>query len=722
RMGLDLASGGERESLPITSMPAHDNFALRSTLIFLIAMQIDAAVRWASDNKAYFFSQGQAIVYSDDYEAEENVFSVSEIASGFPTHIQAAVRWFGRGRSFYFHGCFVYKLNERRKRLRRGNIRRLGLPCDVNAAVNTGQEVLVFKGCRYVSSGCRYWRIGRNNSRRASPGGNNSDLGLPCDVNAALAWHNGTVYVVKDDVIWTPASEESPARSVHIDAWSLCSWDICEGNSRAELVEELQDNHTCNGDRRFCSLRFDQTTLAGSHNAGSGFDTGTGFMLFGCWIRNHGLSVLEQLRLGVRYLDVDPGWEQCGLLGTYHNFVCGGPVCRMLKQVKQFLSENRHEVVAINFNHEMTNHDLVLPALIRHVTSQLHQYLNSHLRTVGMWPDLGHAVRSNKRLFVIIDDSVEQLPSYRTHWWIHSERLLRSTWRGDVSVGGDCDSVLVAARRECERKAGASLLEVAIFGTSTSCVTTIADLCLPLVHEVARDCGKARHVQGKAPNVLLVDYPERATSEAGFVTSAAYFQNIRNLARLRQDQCEVRLDSAIKEPGNNPHVVIFSGPRAVLFNWETKLQEPVPTRTVTAIGVDQVDASFLTQRADGLEFCSTTGCDLYCSSVTNPTNTTYSNLSSLGLPCNMDAAFTKGTNTYLFKGCQYWQRSADGHVTGPQPTTDFSLPCDLSAALRAPDGKTYFFKGENYWSYTDEGGLSTAKDILDWSADFLHCD
>lgn len=83
---------------------------------------------------------------------------------------------------------------------------------------------------------------------------------------------------------------------------------------------------------RFCSLKLDQFTLPGSHNAGAGFDSGFGF--FNCWVRNQHLSVLEQLRMGIRFLDVDPSWEHCGLLGTYHSFMCGGPICRMLKQVR----------------------------------------------------------------------------------------------------------------------------------------------------------------------------------------------------------------------------------------------------------------------------------------------------------------------------------------------------------------------------------------------------
>jgi hypothetical protein len=83
---------------------------------------------------------------------------------------------------------------------------------------------------------------------------------------------------------------------------------------------------------RFCRLRFDQITLAGLHNAGSGFDGEFG--LLSCWVQNHGLSILQQLRQGIRFLDVDISWQHCGLLGSFHNFACGGPVCKMIKQAR----------------------------------------------------------------------------------------------------------------------------------------------------------------------------------------------------------------------------------------------------------------------------------------------------------------------------------------------------------------------------------------------------
>lgn len=106
-------------------------------------------------------------------------------------------------------------------------------------------------------------------------------------------------------------------------------------------------------------------------------------------------------------------------------------------QVKKFLQEDRTAVLVINFNHEMKNGEKVIPALVRQVRSEVGQYVSTHHRETGHWPTLEHVVRSNKRLFIIIDSQVKGHVSYGQNNWIHSEELVRSTWRADVTVKGD---------------------------------------------------------------------------------------------------------------------------------------------------------------------------------------------------------------------------------------------------------------------------------------------
>ena len=87
----------------------------------------------------------------------------------------------------------------------------------------------------------------------------------------------------------------------------------------------------CNGDVNLCSLKFNQVTFAGSHNAGSGFcgplrSLGGGLNI-PCFSRNQDLSFAEQLDFGIRFFDVDlcyiePGTAGFSPAGKCYEFIC----------------------------------------------------------------------------------------------------------------------------------------------------------------------------------------------------------------------------------------------------------------------------------------------------------------------------------------------------------------------------------------------------------------
>lgn len=85
--------------------------------------------------------------------------------------------------------------------------------------------------------------------------GNMRGLGLPCNVDAAITWDDDNMYIIKDDIVWTPSTTSRPAGARLLDEWNLCSWNICHGNvSNVSLngqVAEARDVAlTCNGDPR----------------------------------------------------------------------------------------------------------------------------------------------------------------------------------------------------------------------------------------------------------------------------------------------------------------------------------------------------------------------------------------------------------------------------------------------------------------------------------------
>ena len=89
----------------------------------------------------------------------------------------------------------------------------------------------------------------------------------------------------------------------------------------------------CNGNENLCSLRFNQVTFPGTHNAGSGFcgplRSLSGALNIPCFTRNQDLSFTEQLQLGIRFFDIDlcyleqvsDGFSPAGRYCGYNCFV-----------------------------------------------------------------------------------------------------------------------------------------------------------------------------------------------------------------------------------------------------------------------------------------------------------------------------------------------------------------------------------------------------------------
>lgn len=88
-------------------------------------------------------------------------------------------------------------------------------------------------------------------------------------MDAASTWSNGTVYVIKNDVIWTllaSADQRGRIQTHSLDDLSICSWRICQGSdsqnqgnnsytladySYTENRVTSAENYPCNGDARY---------------------------------------------------------------------------------------------------------------------------------------------------------------------------------------------------------------------------------------------------------------------------------------------------------------------------------------------------------------------------------------------------------------------------------------------------------------------------------------
>ena len=75
---------------------------------------------------------------------------------------------------------------------------------------------------------------------------------------------------------------------------------ICT-KSQSEQLSNL--NKTCNGEERFCEMKFNEFTFPGTHNSGTGLMRTVG--LLDCHSKNQDLSITEMLDFGIRFFDFD---------------------------------------------------------------------------------------------------------------------------------------------------------------------------------------------------------------------------------------------------------------------------------------------------------------------------------------------------------------------------------------------------------------------------------
>nr|KAI8739473.1 PI-PLC X domain-containing protein 1-like [Biomphalaria glabrata] len=647
----------------------------------------------------YFLSGAEYIKYNFRYNTEETVAPLSNLGVNEELSNPDAAYTDRNGTIHILKGCLAYsfkwKSGEELVQDRITNVTTLGLPCDVDAALNKQGDVLVTKGCRE-------WMLNQR-TQMFEQRGNITDRGLPCDLDAAVEWPDSTYRFIKGVQFWKYDDDDVDG-PFNTDLLNLCSWNLC--GEREWMRMERSGTVSCNGDRRLCSLRLNQITLAGLHNAGSGFDGGFGFL--DCFLRNHGLSITEQLRLGIRHFDIDPCFDKCGLLGSCHNVVCGGGICPMLKQLRSFLRDHLGEIVTLNFNHEIQQPEKVFPALSRQLLTQLGPMLNKHFRKSPkhVWPTLKQTIRKNKRIFVFYAPIIERPPHdefYNRYKWIHSERFYGSTWI-EFGVNDGCNKVVNITKEVCESRNWRELLEVSII-PSGFCINSNAAKCRPFYHQSLRACEQFRFVRNDSPNVLLVDYPEEANDPSSSVFQAVHHQNIRNIYQHKKSSCYVKVDAAVKV--NAQTILFFSGSRIITYDVTHLSQSNI--RHVP--GLESIDAAYLSLAGNFISVIK--GCIYW--EINSTSLLPVSAEVTRNETCDIDAAIFWKDQLYTFKGCNV--TSQGGRV---QPLLKMGLPCSLDAALLI-DSNVYAFKGNNYWIYNDHGEAKLVGKTLDWNIDVVHC-
>ncbi len=176
---------------------------------------------------------------------------------------------------------------------------------------------------------------------------------------------------------------------------------------------------TCNGSEALCAKRFDQVTVAMTHNAMSNAEDDFA-------PPNQSFGLARQLKDGVRgmmldthYYDVESDKTVSRMDGVDpldQAYLCHS-ICQLghkrmldsLCDVVAFLDENRGEVLSIIFESNVTPADTetVLKA------AGLTEYVYTH---TGAWPTLRELIDSNKRLVVFTESDGGTPAWYHSAW------------------------------------------------------------------------------------------------------------------------------------------------------------------------------------------------------------------------------------------------------------------------------------------------------------------
>jgi hypothetical protein len=177
----------------------------------------------------------------------------------------------------------------------------------------------------------------------------------------------------------------------------------------------------CNGSAASCSRRYDQVTIAATHNAFSYAEGGDVKYLY----PNQDRPIRDQLAAGIRGLGIRPcpyygdDPAEMGRVYVTHNFELRGllgsePLADVLAEVRAFLDQNPDEVVTLYAESAVT------PAQIADTftTAGLDPYLYTYDAAQG-WPTLSEMIVRNTRLVVFNDSQDPGRPPWMHYLYDH---------------------------------------------------------------------------------------------------------------------------------------------------------------------------------------------------------------------------------------------------------------------------------------------------------------
>ena len=298
----------------------------------------------------------------------------------------------------------------------------------------------------------------------------------------------------------------------------------------------------CNGFADLCKLDITQVTLAGTHNSGAGSNSHLNYhtplgrvKAISCFYRNQGDRFENQLKLGIRYFDIDACWQD-----TYepkgawicHKDAYANSVQRMINDIDKWMNEpaNRNEVVVIHFNRDSADADSDKTGadIIKQLKEKWEpNSKRTNAKELSIQPSmntkLADAIKANQRIYVI--SHWKLVSDFQRYPWIIGYWNVGYTWTSMKYLNSNGCYALIRAMGEdrCSKEAYHAFVRYDLYLTSGLCVHDLASKCRRYINEGVQECFKGTSKSKSTVNFIVVDYADNE------VIKATRSQNIQNI-------------------------------------------------------------------------------------------------------------------------------------------------------------------------------------------------
>lgn len=245
-------------------------------------------------------------------------------------------------------------------------------------------------------------------------------------------------------------------------------------------------------------------------------------------------DIYDQLRYGIRYFDLRPGWDGIDY-GIYHGFVPGPSLLSVLEDVQRYMGEGHRELVILKFSHYQAFDASIYEGMVSMIREKLNPWLLRDLPAQKRLADLPLAeLIADRGVVLVVCSGDYPVDNTAAGIWVYRDWQAADPEVGDLRVFdkySDTTSYTTMKSKQLEQFQGydgtcqqdpGTPCDLFLLSWTLTPVTGVWETC----QDANRNLGDVMaglsvpNQHGAIINLLYVDYVENAR-----VTDVAIFQN-----------------------------------------------------------------------------------------------------------------------------------------------------------------------------------------------------